>query len=284
MGVISKIDEAASDIPWSESLKSILTGAPHSKLGRLALVYTLAQQIRNRMKVRLPNLFSGYSLFCLKLGKLGKRKKINWNNNMKEDGRERNRRNARSEFEKERTKIRERKRRSITSKIFHGLREHGGYRLSPRADINQVLRHLAQEAGWVVEPDGTTYRSTSITTATSSCISVCQLCGGGRNRATPTGSSMGANAAIGSGECSTIGDPTAVHHSSPNLPFYCGCGPSSSSTTLAVRSSCSSHHDAMPQMPSITTSIVFQKGQLYSLPVAQESNQNSPMESAQYRT
>ncbi|KAH6795323.1 hypothetical protein C2S51_036309 [Perilla frutescens var. frutescens] len=43
----------------SESLKSILTGAPQSKLGRLALVETLAQQIRNRMKIRLPNLLSG---------------------------------------------------------------------------------------------------------------------------------------------------------------------------------------------------------------------------------
>ncbi|KAL2456112.1 Dynamin-2A [Abeliophyllum distichum] len=43
----------------SESLKSILTGAPHSKLGRLALVETLSQQIRNRIKVRLPNLLSG---------------------------------------------------------------------------------------------------------------------------------------------------------------------------------------------------------------------------------
>ncbi|KAL0365787.1 UNVERIFIED_CONTAM: Dynamin-2B [Sesamum radiatum] len=43
----------------SESLKSILTGAPQSKLGRLALVETLAQQIRSRMRVRLPNLLSG---------------------------------------------------------------------------------------------------------------------------------------------------------------------------------------------------------------------------------
>ncbi|KAF9612052.1 hypothetical protein IFM89_037971 [Coptis chinensis] len=43
----------------SESLKSILTGAPQSKLGRLALVETLARQIRKRMKVRLPNLLSG---------------------------------------------------------------------------------------------------------------------------------------------------------------------------------------------------------------------------------
>ncbi|XP_020114467.1 dynamin-2A-like [Ananas comosus] len=43
----------------SESLKSILTGAPPSKLGRVALVDTLAKQIRKRMKVRLPNLLSG---------------------------------------------------------------------------------------------------------------------------------------------------------------------------------------------------------------------------------
>ncbi|TXG53490.1 hypothetical protein EZV62_022659 [Acer yangbiense] len=43
----------------SESLKSILTGSPQNKLGRIALVDTLAQQIRNRMKLRVPNLLSG---------------------------------------------------------------------------------------------------------------------------------------------------------------------------------------------------------------------------------
>ncbi|GKV39964.1 hypothetical protein SLEP1_g47653 [Rubroshorea leprosula] len=111
VGVISKIDQAASDskalaavqallmnqgptktsdIPWialigqtvsiasaqsgtaasdnsletawraeNESLKSILVGAPQSKLGRIALVDALAGQIRNRMKLRLPNLLSG---------------------------------------------------------------------------------------------------------------------------------------------------------------------------------------------------------------------------------
>jgi dynamin GTPase len=114
VGVISKIDQAAteskalaavqalllnqgppktSDIPWvaligqsvsiasaqsasapensletawraeSESLKSILTGAPPSKLGRVALVDALAGQIRSRMKLRLPNLLSGYCSF-----------------------------------------------------------------------------------------------------------------------------------------------------------------------------------------------------------------------------
>ncbi|XP_078182361.1 dynamin-2A-like [Carex rostrata] len=43
----------------TESLKSILTGAPQSKLGRVALVETLAKQIRSRMKVRLPNILNG---------------------------------------------------------------------------------------------------------------------------------------------------------------------------------------------------------------------------------
>ncbi|CAN8241132.1 unnamed protein product [Cochlearia groenlandica] len=43
----------------SESLKSILPGAPQSKLGRIALVDTLASQIRSRMKLRLPNILTG---------------------------------------------------------------------------------------------------------------------------------------------------------------------------------------------------------------------------------
>ncbi|XP_051203947.1 dynamin-2A [Lolium perenne] len=43
----------------AESLKSILTGAPPSKLGRISLVDTIAKQIRKRMKVRVPNLLTG---------------------------------------------------------------------------------------------------------------------------------------------------------------------------------------------------------------------------------
>ncbi|KAG2256713.1 hypothetical protein Bca52824_076007 [Brassica carinata] len=43
----------------SESLNKNLTGAPQSKLGRNALVETLASQIRSRMKLRLPNILSG---------------------------------------------------------------------------------------------------------------------------------------------------------------------------------------------------------------------------------
>ncbi|KAK4757491.1 hypothetical protein SAY87_018792 [Trapa incisa] len=58
----SQSGESSLETAWraeSESLKSILTGAPQSKLGRIALVETLASQIRNRMKLRLPNLLSG---------------------------------------------------------------------------------------------------------------------------------------------------------------------------------------------------------------------------------
>ncbi|CAD6249560.1 unnamed protein product [Miscanthus lutarioriparius] len=43
----------------AETLKSILTGAPQNKLGRIALVDTIAKQILKRMKVRLPNLLTG---------------------------------------------------------------------------------------------------------------------------------------------------------------------------------------------------------------------------------
>ncbi|KAL2609550.1 hypothetical protein R1flu_028123 [Riccia fluitans] len=64
-----------------------------------------------------------------------------------------------SAIEKEKTKLRERQRRAITTKIFAGLRKHGGYNLPPRADINDVLKALAHEAGWTVEADGTTYRN-----------------------------------------------------------------------------------------------------------------------------
>jgi hypothetical protein len=63
------------------------------------------------------------------------------------------------EKEKERTKLRERQRRAITSRILSGLRQYGNYTLPVRADINDVIAALAREAGWTVDPDGTTYRS-----------------------------------------------------------------------------------------------------------------------------
>ncbi|CAN6470912.1 unnamed protein product [Victoria cruziana] len=53
--------ESSLETAWraeSESLRSILTGAPQAKLGRIALVDTLARQIRSRMKVKLPNILT----------------------------------------------------------------------------------------------------------------------------------------------------------------------------------------------------------------------------------
>lgn len=43
----------------AETLKSILAQATPTKLGRVALVETLAGQIRKRLKQRLPTLLSG---------------------------------------------------------------------------------------------------------------------------------------------------------------------------------------------------------------------------------
>jgi dynamin GTPase len=44
----------------TESLKSILSGASASKLGRIALVETLSKQIHKRLKTRLPAILAGY--------------------------------------------------------------------------------------------------------------------------------------------------------------------------------------------------------------------------------
>ncbi|KAJ9140865.1 hypothetical protein P3X46_031459 [Hevea brasiliensis] len=116
---------------------------------------------------------------------------------------------TRSESEKEKTKLRERQRRAITTKIFHGLRRHGGYHLSPRSDINEVLRELAKEAGWVVEPDGTTYRY--------KLLNRCPTCGAipfphnvtTSTTATPTTSST-VFVGGGAGECSTTASPRRI--------------------------------------------------------------------------
>ncbi|KAL5856561.1 hypothetical protein ACOSQ3_004019 [Xanthoceras sorbifolium] len=54
--------ESSLETAWRaeiETLKKSLTGAPQEKLGRIALVDTLAGQIRNRMRLRLPNILSG---------------------------------------------------------------------------------------------------------------------------------------------------------------------------------------------------------------------------------
>ncbi|KAK6134985.1 hypothetical protein DH2020_031269 [Rehmannia glutinosa] len=60
--------------------------------------------------------------------------------------------------ERENNKRRERRRRAIAAKIFAGLRLYGNYKLPKHCDNNEVLKALCDEAGWTVEPDGTTYR------------------------------------------------------------------------------------------------------------------------------
>ncbi|PIN25484.1 hypothetical protein CDL12_01773 [Handroanthus impetiginosus] len=60
--------------------------------------------------------------------------------------------------ERENNKRRERRRRAIAAKIFAGLRLYGNYKLPKHCDNNEVLKALCNEAGWTVEPDGTTYR------------------------------------------------------------------------------------------------------------------------------
>ncbi|KAL8505640.1 hypothetical protein ACS0TY_016759 [Phlomoides rotata] len=60
--------------------------------------------------------------------------------------------------ERENNKCRERRRRAYAAKVFTGLRLHGNYTLPKHCDNNEVLKALCNEAGWTVEPDGTTYR------------------------------------------------------------------------------------------------------------------------------
>ncbi|XP_039143428.1 LOW QUALITY PROTEIN: protein BZR1 homolog 2-like [Dioscorea cayenensis subsp. rotundata] len=60
--------------------------------------------------------------------------------------------------ERENNKRRERRRRAIAAKIFAGLRMYGNYKLPKHCDNNEVLKAVCAEAGWIVEPDGTTYR------------------------------------------------------------------------------------------------------------------------------
>ncbi|KAJ0256614.1 BES1/BZR1 protein 4 [Hirschfeldia incana] len=60
--------------------------------------------------------------------------------------------------ERENNKRRERRRRAIAAKIFTGLRMYGNYELPKHCDNNEVLKALCNEAGWIVESDGTTYR------------------------------------------------------------------------------------------------------------------------------
>ncbi|CAL9123515.1 unnamed protein product [Musa acuminata var. zebrina] len=63
--------------------------------------------------------------------------------------------------ERENNRRRERRRRAIAANIYAGLRMYGNYKLPKHCDNNEVLKALCDEAGWTVEPDGTTYRKGS---------------------------------------------------------------------------------------------------------------------------
>lgn len=69
-----------------------------------------------------------------------------------------------SESERQNSKQRERQRRSITQKIFAGLRLYGNYQLPKKADTNDLLKALCEEAGWHVEEDGTIHKKVKIVT------------------------------------------------------------------------------------------------------------------------
>ncbi|KAK3188678.1 hypothetical protein Dsin_028239 [Dipteronia sinensis] len=177
---------------------------------------------------------------------------------------------VRSENDKERTKLRERQRRAITTKIFHGLRKWGGYHLSPRADINEVLRELAREAGWVIEPDGTTYRATL-------SMNPCPVCG----VATLTTSS---SIVMGGGDCSTTASPRRI--SLGGDPNNSGINITAASTTT-TSSPCFSAdnpvalylYGGLPSghctHPTTTTTTSSAQQQAY-LQEMRASNQNTP--------
>ncbi|KAK9054358.1 hypothetical protein SSX86_025436 [Deinandra increscens subsp. villosa] len=101
--------------------------------------------------------------------------------------------------EKENNRRRERRRRAISANIYNGLRAQGNYNLPKHCDNNEVLKALCKEAGWVVLPDGTTFRK-------------------GSRPPLP---------AIDTGATSTATTPCSSHRPSP-IPSY-QCSPSSSS-------------------------------------------------------
>ncbi|WCJ24285.1 hypothetical protein M5689_006257 [Euphorbia peplus] len=201
---------------------------------------------------------------------------------------------TRSESEKEKTKLRERQRRAITTKIFHGLRRHGGYNLSPRADINEVLRELANEAGWFVDPDGTTYRN--------KLVIRCPTCGAPPNNtsttATPTSSStviaMGGGAGGFGGDGSTTTsplcfDPTMNSEPNASAPFICGGGGRDMDIPLAFYMYTGPNHHSTTTALAVqgpvdvaTPSHYHQQG--VNMQEAMASNHNTPAGSPLHRT
>ncbi|RRT36285.1 hypothetical protein B296_00048183 [Ensete ventricosum] len=89
--------------------------------------------------------------------------------------------------ERENNRQRERRRRAIPANIYSGLRAYGNYKLPKHCDNNEVLKALCDEAGWTVDPDGTTYRKIETASPLSPTFSLVssnpfELSGGGFSR------------------------------------------------------------------------------------------------------
>ncbi|KMZ69743.1 hypothetical protein ZOSMA_208G00360 [Zostera marina] len=89
-----------------------------------------------------------------------------------------------SDQEREKNRLREKRRRMVTAKIFACLKKHGNYNLPKHADQNDVLFALCDEAGWHVDQDGVISRkekkvdndgSTIPATITTNCHRYSQL-------------------------------------------------------------------------------------------------------------
>ncbi|VAI61640.1 unnamed protein product [Triticum turgidum subsp. durum] len=140
--------------------------------------------------------------------------------------------------ERENNRRRERRRRAVAANIFHGLRARGGYALPKHCDNNEVLKALCDEAGWTVEPDGTTYRK--------GCM--------------PPAAAEGANPVVRSGSRS----PCSSHQVSPRAPYNPRAGPStfptsgtSSHTTLGGGSSYYEGSSFIPWLKNLSSGSGF---------------------------
>ncbi|KAI3679315.1 hypothetical protein L2E82_51447 [Cichorium intybus] len=137
--------------------------------------------------------------------------------------------------ERENNKRRERRRRAISAKIFAGLRMYGNYKLPKHCDNNEVLKALADEAGWTVEPDGTTYRKGCKPMEWTNI-------GGGSVSASPGSSYQPSPYAScnPSPPSSSIASPTTNPHPDSLIPWLKNLSSSSSSSSSSLSSSISS--------------------------------------------
>ncbi|XP_019173590.1 PREDICTED: beta-amylase 8-like [Ipomoea nil] len=83
--------------------------------------------------------------------------------------------NAASATANKSRKFLERNRRAFTARMLAGLRQYSNFNLQPRAEMNKVTAALAREAGFTVEPDGTTYGSAASSNVSGIINNFCQL-------------------------------------------------------------------------------------------------------------